>query len=134
MLGAVEHTEILRSLIAPVNDNEATILDVVMATVIVQLCMLQLAKIPCAFDATLSSTIDFWCRRWLRAQENLLESLRLEVNEPSWTGDPCGANISWIDCSDDFQHLTALKLHNMNLSGPIPSEVAKFKDLKILAI
>ncbi|KAL2621898.1 hypothetical protein R1flu_002103 [Riccia fluitans] len=66
------------------------------------------------------------------AEKNLLESLRLEVNEPSWTGDPCVANISWIDCSDDFQHLTALKLYNMNLSGPIPSEVAKFTGLKIL--
>ncbi|KAL2611258.1 hypothetical protein R1flu_022950 [Riccia fluitans] len=33
MLGAGEQTEILRSLVAPVNDNEATILDVVTATV-----------------------------------------------------------------------------------------------------
>ncbi|KAL2614134.1 hypothetical protein R1flu_025826 [Riccia fluitans] len=67
-------------------------------------------------------------------EENLLESLRLDINEPSWPGDPCGAynNISWIDCSDDSQHLTALKLYSMNLSGPIPSEVAKFTGLKTL--
>ncbi|KAL3697590.1 hypothetical protein R1sor_011666 [Riccia sorocarpa] len=68
----------------------------------------------------------------LPEEENVLEILQQRFNAPSWTGDACEADVSWIRCSNDSRHVSSLQLGSLNTSGSIPPEVAQLRNLEVL--